>query len=72
MINKILNRKRRNYKKYIGAKMYIADMETNGVYFSDEQRMILKEQKEKLLCNYSGLPSVSAYAYDENFYGNHS
>ncbi len=65
MLSKILNRKRKKYKNYMGAKMYIADMETDGVYFSDEQRKLLEEKRESLLCNYSGLPSVISYANSE-------
>lgn len=72
MLARLLNRKRKKYKNYMGAKMYIADMETDGVYFSDEQRRLMEEQRERLFCNYSGLPSVSAYSSDEEFYNGHA
>jgi hypothetical protein len=39
----------------------IADMESDGIYFSDEVKLELKKQKEELHCEYSGLPSVKAY-----------
>ena len=39
----------------------LADMESNGVYFSDEIKEELEKQREELLCEYSGLPSVKAY-----------
>lgn len=67
MLSRILNRKNKHYKKYMGAKMYIADMETDGVYFSDEQRKLLEEYRDRMFCSYSGLPSVSAYSDIDNF-----
>jgi hypothetical protein len=39
----------------------IADMESEGIYFPDEVKEELKKQREELYCEYSGLPSVSAY-----------
>jgi hypothetical protein len=39
----------------------IADMETDGVYFSDEVRKALKTQSEELNCEYSGLPSPKSF-----------
>lgn len=39
----------------------IADMESDGLYFSDEIKEELKKQREELNCEYSGLPSVKAY-----------
>lgn len=39
----------------------IADMESEGVYFSEEVREELKRQKEELICHYSGLPSVKSW-----------
>lgn len=39
----------------------IADMESEGVYFSEEIKQELKKQKEELVCHYSGLPSVKSW-----------
>lgn len=39
----------------------LADMETNGIYFSQEVKDELVKQREELLCNYSGLPSTKSY-----------
>jgi hypothetical protein len=39
----------------------IADMESDGVYFSDEVKEMLEKEKQDLFCEYSGLPSVKSY-----------
>lgn len=39
----------------------IADMESDGIYFSEDVKEQLKKQREELNCEYSGLPSVKAY-----------
>lgn len=39
----------------------IADMESDGIYFPDDVKEKLRQQKEELHCEYSGLPSVRAY-----------
>ena len=39
----------------------IADMESDGIYFSEDIKEELKRQREELNCEYSGLPSVKAY-----------
>jgi hypothetical protein len=39
----------------------IADMESDGIYFSEDVKEELKKQREELNCEYSGLPSVKAY-----------
>jgi hypothetical protein len=36
-------------------------MESDGIYFPDDIKEQLKQQKEELHCEYSGLPSVRAY-----------
>jgi len=41
----------------------ISDMESDGVYFSEEVKEELEKYREELLCNYSGLPSVKSYGY---------
>jgi hypothetical protein len=39
----------------------IADMESNGVYFTEEQRKELQRLRDEALCAYSGLPSPLSY-----------
>ncbi len=39
----------------------IADMESDGIYFSEDVKEELAKQREELHCEYSGLPSVKAY-----------
>lgn len=39
----------------------IADMESDGLYFSKEVKEKLEQQREFLFCEYSGLPSPKAY-----------
>lgn len=39
----------------------ISDMESGGVYFSDEVKEELRKSKEEDICEYSGLPSVRTY-----------
>jgi hypothetical protein len=41
----------------------LPDMESNGMYFSDDVIEELQKQREELHCEYSGLPSVKAYEY---------
>lgn len=40
----------------------ISDMESDGMYFSEEVREKLEKEREELFCEYSGLPSVKAYS----------
>ncbi len=39
----------------------LSDMESDGVYFSQDVKEKLKKDREELFCEYSGLPSVKAY-----------
>lgn len=39
----------------------IADMESDGIYFTQEVKEELEKQREELHCEYSGLPSVKSY-----------
>lgn len=39
----------------------LADMESNGIYFSEDIKEELEKQREELYCEYSGLLSVKAY-----------
>jgi hypothetical protein len=41
----------------------LADMESNGIYFSDEIKKELEKVREEMYCEYSGLLSVKAYEY---------
>jgi len=43
----------------------LADMESDGVYFEDSIKKKLIEDREKLTCQYSGLPSVDFYREDK-------
>jgi len=40
-------------------------MESDGVYFEDSIKKKLIEDREKLICQYSGLPSVDFYRDDK-------
>lgn len=44
----------------------IADMEFDGMYFSDEIKKKLEKEREELFCEYSGLPSVKFYNISNN------
>ena len=46
---------------YNAVKRTISDMESNGMYFPDEVKEKLKEYREEMHCEYSGLPSVKSY-----------
>ena len=39
----------------------LSDMESDGVYFPEEIKIKLREIREELNCEYSGLPSVKFY-----------
>jgi len=43
----------------------LSDMESDGVYFEDSIKKKLIEDREKLICQYSGLPSVDFYRDDK-------
>jgi hypothetical protein len=40
----------------------ISDMESDGVYFSEEALKQLELHRADKICHYSGLPSVTQYA----------
>jgi hypothetical protein len=42
-------------------KEYIADMETDGLRFTEIQLKEMRDLSEKMYCNYSGLPSIYSY-----------
>lgn len=58
---------------YNAIKRTISDMESDGVYFSKEIKEELKKRKDKMTCEYSGLPSVISYLKEEeDFHQGHS
>ena len=58
--SKSLSKKERKIV-YKAMKRNIADMESDGVYFDEDVKEILRKQREELHCEYSGLPSVKSY-----------
>lgn len=54
---------KKNNNKLPLVKEYIADMDSDGLRFTEEQIKKQRELKDKLTCSYSGLPSI--YAYEE-------
>ncbi len=46
---------------YSVVKRVISDMESDGVYFSEDIKEKLIEYRDGLNCEYSGLPSVKSY-----------
>jgi hypothetical protein len=46
---------------YKAVKRTMSDMESDGIYFPEEVRERLKQYREELNCEYSGLPSVKSY-----------
>ena len=46
---------------YNAVKRTISDMESDGVYFSEDVKQELEKKREEMMCEYSGLPSVKAY-----------
>lgn len=59
-------------KLYQTIKRTISDMESDGVYFSEDVKEELKRRKDKMTCEYSGLPSVMSYLKDEDYHQGHS
>ena len=50
---------------YKAVNRTIADMESDGIYFSEDVKDELKRQRDELNCEYSGLPSVKAYEVNQ-------
>jgi hypothetical protein len=46
---------------YTAVNRTISDMESDGVYFSEEVKDKLEKHRQELNCEYSGLPSVKTY-----------
>ena len=42
-------------------RVTISDMESDGIYFPEDIKEKLKEYREEMHCEYSGLPSPKAY-----------
>lgn len=59
-------------KMYNAIKRTISDMESDGVYFPEEIKEELKKRKDKMTCEYSGLPSVMSYLKDDDYHQGHS
>lgn len=47
--------------QYKAIENIISDMEMNGVYFPEDVKNELQKKRERLTCEYSGLPSPTAY-----------
>ncbi len=47
--------------QYKAIQNIISDMEMNGVYFPEDVKKELQKKREDLTCEYSGLPSPTAY-----------
>jgi hypothetical protein len=46
---------------YKAVKRTMADMESDGIYFPEDVKERLREYREEMNCEYSGLPSVKSY-----------
>ena len=46
---------------YKAVKRTISDMESDGIYFTEEVKDKLQEYREEMHCEYSGLPSPKSY-----------
>jgi hypothetical protein len=46
---------------YKAVKRTMADMESDGIYFSEDVKEKLRQYREEMNCEYSGLPSVKSY-----------
>ena len=46
---------------YKAVNRTIADMESDGIYFSEDAKESLRKLREELHCEYSGLPSPKSY-----------
>lgn len=57
---RFVREKSSNVRKPI-KREWIADMETDGIRFSETDVKTIKEYNEKMNCSYSGLPSIYAY-----------
>ena len=56
---------------YKVVKRTISDMESDGVYFTKDIKVKLKEYRDDLVCEYSGLASVKTYE-DKDYTSEHS
>ena len=51
---------------YKAVKRTISDMESDGIYFPEEVKEKMKEYRDELHCEYSGLPSPMAYTENKS------
>jgi hypothetical protein len=63
--------KKEKQKMFSSIKRTMADMESDGVYFSPEDKKLMEEKRKELTCEYSGLPSTKAYV-NQDFFNGHS
>lgn len=57
--------KKEKQKVYKAVTRTMSDMESGGVYFSEEAKELLEQKRKELNCEYSGLPSVASYMVEE-------
>lgn len=50
---------------YKAVSRTISDMESDGIYFSEEAKEELRKQREESYCEYSGLPSPKSYEVNQ-------
>lgn len=53
--------KKEKTKVYKAMYRTMADMESDGIYFPEEVKEKMKEYRDEMHCEYSGLPSPIAY-----------
>jgi diphthamide synthase (EF-2-diphthine--ammonia ligase) len=46
---------------YNAVKRTISDMESDGVYFSEDVKQQMEKKRAEMICEYSGLSSVKSY-----------
>lgn len=50
---------------YKAVSRTISDMESDGIYFSEEAKEELRKQRDESYCEYSGLPSPKSYEVNQ-------
>lgn len=65
LLEKVVSDPKTNMKEKIAlvesVDRVLADMHTDGVYFTEEVKEKLEYERDKMYCKYSGLPSPKAY-----------
>lgn len=75
MLNSDSNKKmkpKQRVRMYNSVRRTIADMESDGVYFTPEIKQELDKKRKELICEYSNLPSVLSYIEDDEYPTGHS